>query len=77
MLIYSKREKHFFHSIVLLQEMWLFNNAMRQKEIYSMLIYGKENAANISMELNQCQKSRHVNNGQFKSKHVILKITPV
>ena len=29
------------------------------------------------MELNLCQKSRHVNNGQFKSKHAILKITPV
>ena len=29
------------------------------------------------MELNLCQKNRHVNNGQFKSKHAILKITPV
>ena len=29
------------------------------------------------MELNLCQKSRHVNNGQFKSKNAILKITPV
>ena len=31
----------------------------------------------IRMELNLCQKSRHVNNGQIKSKHAILKITPV
>ena len=31
----------------------------------------------LSMGLNLCQKSRHVNNGQFKSKHVILKMTPV
>ena len=30
-----------------------------------------------TMELNLCQKSRHVNNGQFKSKRAILKITPV
>ena len=29
------------------------------------------------MELNLCQKSRHVKNGQFKSKHAILKITLV
>ena len=27
------------------------------------------------MELNLCQNSRHVNNGQFKSKDAILKIT--
>ena len=31
----------------------------------------------IIMELNLCQKSRHVNNGQFKSKHAVFKITPV
>ena len=29
------------------------------------------------MELNLCQKSRHVNNGHFKSKHAILKTTPL
>ena len=29
------------------------------------------------MELNLCKKSRHLNNGQFKSKRAILKITPV
>ena len=28
--------------------MWLINNAMRQNEIHSMLIYGNDNAANIN-----------------------------
>ena len=27
----------FFHSIILLHDMWLFNNAMHQKEIHLML----------------------------------------
>ena len=39
---------HFFCSIILLQEMWLFNNNMRQKEIHSILIYGNDNAASTS-----------------------------
>ena len=38
----------FFHSIILLQEMWLFNNAMLQKEIHSMHIYGKDNTASTN-----------------------------
>ena len=31
--------------------MWLFNNAMRQKEIHSMLIYGNGKAARTSTQI--------------------------
>ena len=50
MLIYSK-QKQFFHSVILRQEMWLFNNALRQKDIYSMLVYDNDNAASTSTKI--------------------------
>ena len=43
--------------------MWLFNNAMRQKEIYSMLIYDNnndndnDNAASIITQITKVTKS--------------------
>ena len=41
----------FFHSIIVLQEMWLLNNAMHQNEIHFMLIYGNNNAASTSIQI--------------------------
>ena len=45
------KQLQFFHSAVLLQEMWLFNNAMCQKEINLMHIYGNDNAASTSTQI--------------------------
>ena len=41
----------FFHSIILLQTIWLFNNAMHQKEIHLMLIYVNDNAENTGNQI--------------------------
>ena len=41
----------YFQSIILLQEMWLYKNAMHQKRIHSMLIYGNDNAASTSTQI--------------------------
>ena len=50
MWIYSI-QKQFFHSVILRQEMWLFNIAMRQKDIQSMFIYDNDHAASTSTKI--------------------------
>ena len=56
MWIFSKWLQ-FFHWMILPQEMWLFNNAMRQKENHLMHIYGKDNAASTSTQI---MKFKHI-----------------
>ena len=48
---FSPNDCKFFYSIILLQEIWLFNNAMHQKEIHLMHIYGKDNATSTSTHI--------------------------
>ena len=72
MWIYSK-QMQFLHSFILLQDMWLFKNAMRQNEIHSMLIYADDNAAYPNYESHIINISR-VYHSHYPPQHILVSL---
>ena len=51
--------------------MWLFNNAMRQKEIHSILIYGKHQFSNYESHIINISRDFHLH---YSPQHILVSL---